>query len=70
MFHSNDYFSSGVSFSIIPDSFSNLTKRVTSIDNRYDLAGFSANAFSGTATYSAKPPQPHPDRSPNTSSPG
>jgi hypothetical protein len=26
--------------SIVPDSFSNLTQPVTSIDDRYDLAGF------------------------------
>ncbi len=31
---------------------------------------FGANALSGTDTYSAKPPHPHPDTSPNTSSPG
>jgi hypothetical protein len=39
MFHSYDYFSLG-SFSHIPESFRYFTQRVTSIDNRYDLAGF------------------------------
>src|SRR5215211_423865 len=34
------------------------------------LAGFKTNASSGAHTYSAKPPQPPADISPNTSSPG
>jgi len=38
IFHGYDYFSFGMSFSKIPDRFSSLTQRVTSIDNRNDFA--------------------------------
>ena len=40
IFHGYYYFSSGMSFSIIPESFRDLAQRVTSIDNRYYFAGF------------------------------
>ena len=38
--HCDDDFSLGVSFAKIPERFSNLAQRVTSIDNGDDLAGF------------------------------
>jgi hypothetical protein len=40
MLHSDDDFSLSVFFFKIPESFSNFTQRVTSIDNWYDLSGF------------------------------
>ena len=40
MLDSYDYFSSGVSFSIISQSFGSLTQRVTPVYDRYYFAGF------------------------------
>ena len=40
MFQSYDYFSLGMSFFQIPDSFRDLTQRVAPVDNRSYFAGF------------------------------
>ena len=39
MFHSYDYFSSGVTFIKIPEGLRGLAQRVRSVDDRCDLAG-------------------------------
>ncbi len=39
MFHSDDYFSPGVTLVIIPESFKNLAQRVASVYHRPYLAG-------------------------------
>lgn len=40
MFHSDDDFSTGMSCSKMPESFSSLTQRVAFINDRYDLTRF------------------------------
>ena len=47
VFHSDDNFSSGMSLSIVPESFCCLTQWEASIDHRHNLAGLKKTSYEG-----------------------